>query len=257
MVGGAPTLARPCDLIVISVGVLVRPAGWGRTGTVRGVGNPSQYVSQSRKIAAGDTDSIRDRWKQGLRLLHDRDHFAAGSSQLRPGSAARLVDAHAKRGVKISERELRYRIQCARAYKTETEFGNAVAEFPTWHDLVQAGFPPFPGLDGEPPADWRTAQEIRHDRARQLAAHADQQGVLFPLDQFEPVQSSVKELLEYTEQGEELTARFAAHDRKRRAYVDALVEVSGGDLSLTWQEAHDRLAPTVVERLLGEHDGLD
>jgi hypothetical protein len=202
----------------------------------------TQYVNQSRKIAAGDSGTIRDRWMQGLRLLRDPEVFAPGSSQLKPGAAAEWIEAHAKRGVTISERELRYRLQCARAYRTETEFGNAVAEFSTWHDLVQAGFPPFPGLDGEPPADHRTPEEIRRARARQLADITDAQGALFPLSDFEPVTATLKELQDYTAQGEELTARFVAHDKKRRAYLNCLIDAADGDLSMTWQEAHDRLS---------------
>jgi len=36
----------------------------------------------------------------------------------------------------LSAREIRYRIQCARAYPTEKEFGNAIAEFQSWRDLA-------------------------------------------------------------------------------------------------------------------------
>lgn len=202
----------------------------------------TQYVNQSRTIAAGDSGSIRDRWMQGLRFLADPDLFAPGSTQLRPGAIVELIEAHAKRGVTLSERELRYRLQCARAYKTETEFGNAIAEFPTWFELTQAGFPSFPGLDGEPLADYRTASEIARDRARQLAELMDPQGTLFPLDQFEPITATLKDLRDYAERGEELTARFAAHDEKRRTYLNDLIWAAGGDLSMTWQAAHELLA---------------
>lgn len=205
----------------------------------------TQYVNQSRTIATGDSGSIRDRWMQGLRLLVDPDAFTPGSSQLRPGVAAELIEAHAKRDVVLSERELQWRLRCARTYKTESEFRNAITEFPTWFELTQAGFPSFPGIDGEPPADYRTSAEIARDRARQLADLTDPQGTLFPLDQFEPIEATLKELQDYAERGEELTARFAAHDAKRRAYLEELIEAADGDLSMTWQAAHERLSGDV------------
>ena len=37
----------------------------------------------------------------------------------------------------LSEREIRRRLQCARAYPTETEFGSAAAEFESWRDLAE------------------------------------------------------------------------------------------------------------------------
>jgi hypothetical protein len=40
---------------------------------------------------------------------------------------------------------------------------------------------------------------------------------------------------------DELTARFAEHGRKRRAYLDRLIAAAGNDLSMVWQEAHSRL----------------
>jgi len=201
----------------------------------------TQYVNQSRTIATGDSGTIRERWMQGLRLLADPDLFAPGSSQLRPGAAAELIEAHAKRDVVLSERELQWRLRCARTYKTETEFRNAITEFPTWYELTQAGFPSFPGLDGEPPADYRTSAEIARDRARQLAEMTDPQGTLFPLDQFEPIEAPLKDLQIYAERGEELTARFAAHDKRRRDYLESLIEAADGDMSMTWAEAHRRL----------------
>jgi hypothetical protein len=40
---------------------------------------------------------------------------------------------------------------------------------------------------------------------------------------------------------DELTARFAEHGRKRRAYLDRLIAAAGNDLSMVWQEAPSRL----------------
>lgn len=201
----------------------------------------TQYVRQSSAIAAADSGGIRERWMWGLRLLRDPDAFNPGSSQLRPGRAAELIKAHAARGIDLTEREIRYRLQVARAYQTEAEFGTACAEFTTWSDLRDAGFPAFDVPLGEPLADHRTPEEVRRDRARQLAEITSPQGALFPLSHFEPVTATLKELQEYAAEQAELTARFVAHDDKRSAYLAELIDAAEGDLSMTWQEAHDRL----------------
>jgi hypothetical protein len=130
---------------------------------------------------------------------------------------------------------------CARTYSTETEIAHAGAQFSDWTELRTAGFPAFDVPPGEPPADHRTEAERDHDRARTLADLIGDQGALFPLRHFEPVTTTLKELLDYTEQQDELTARFAEHGRKWRAYLERLIAAAGNDLSMVWQEAHSRL----------------
>jgi hypothetical protein len=202
----------------------------------------TQYIRQEKAISAADSGSIRERWLWGLRLLRDPEAFAPGSSQLKPGRADELVKAATASGLKLSEREIRRRLQCARTYPTEAEFGHAVAEFGTWSDLADANFPRFEVVPDELPADHRTQAERDHDRARALVDLIGEQGSLFPLRDFEPVTTTLKELVAYAEQQEELTARFVEHGRKRREYLNSLIEAADGDLGATWQEAHDRLA---------------
>src|SRR6266540_1006955 len=198
----------------------------------------SQYVQQEKAIAAADSGGIRQRWLYGLRLLRDPEAMASQKS-LRHGVAALLIAAAQKRGLTLSEREIQRRLQCARAYPTEAQIRHAVSGFETWHDLVAAGFPPFEAPDGESPADHRTPEEVRHDRARRLADVTDPQGTLFPLSQFEPMTATLKDLKDYAEGQAALTARFAAHDAKRSAYLNGLIEAAGGDLDTTWQAAHE------------------
>lgn len=201
----------------------------------------TQYVRQEQAIAAADSGGIRERWMWGLRLLRDPEAFAPGSTQLKPGRADELIKAAAAAGRKLSEREIRYRLQCARAYPTETEIRHACAEFDEWSALRAAGFPAYqPTLD-EPPADHRTEAERARDRARALVEHIGEQGALFPLADFEPMTTTLKDLHAYAEQQEEITARFAAHGQKRREYLNRLTDAAAGDLSLTWQEAHGLL----------------
>lgn len=201
----------------------------------------TQYLRQEKAIAAADSGGIRQRWLWGLRLLRDPDAFSPGSRQLKPGQADLLIKAAKARGYKLSLTEIRYRMQCARTYKTDAEIHQATGEFDTWTDLIKAGFPTYEAPAGEPPADHRTKDERDHDHARALVDLIGEQGSLFPLAEFEPTETTLKDLQDYTEQQEELTARFVAHGDKRRLYLNDLIRAAGGDLSATWQEAHDRL----------------
>lgn len=198
----------------------------------------TQYVRQENAIAAADAGGMRERWMWGLRLLRDLDAFAPGSSQLKPGRAEELVKAAKAAGRNLSEREIRRRIQCARTYRTESEFGRAVAEFQSWRALAEANFPQFDGEDGDLPADHRTDTERKRDFARAVADMVGEQGTLFPLDRYEPVESTLKDLEDYCDEMSGLTERFAKRDRERREYVEKLKSAAGGDLSTTWQTAH-------------------
>lgn len=201
----------------------------------------TQYVRQEKAIAAADSGSIRERWLWGLRLLRDPEAFAPKSTQLKPGRADLLVKAATASGLRLSAREIQYRLRCARTYQTEAEIAQASAEFGSWAALIAADFPAFDVPDDEPPADHRTQTERDHDHARALVDLIGEQGALFPLRDFEPVVTTLKDLLVYTEQQEELTARFVEHGKKRRAYLDDLIAAADFDMSMTWQEAHTRL----------------
>lgn len=198
---------------------------------------PAQYVRAERAIAAADTKGIRERWLYGLRLLRDPEVMSPGGGGLRHGVADRLIGAAKARGFRLSARELQYRIQCARAYATESQIRNAVADFGAWRDLIQAGFPAYDAPQDEPPADHRSKDERARDHARRML-NPDQL-TLFPLDQFEPTQSTLKDLIDYATEQDAITERFAERGRERRAYLAELVAASGEDLSITWQHAHD------------------
>lgn len=199
-----------------------------------------KYVRHEKTvILAARTADIRGRWHWGLRLLRDPEAFSAGSAQLRPGVSAALAAAYKSAGIALSDREIRNRLQAARAYPTEAQIRQVAAEFPHWTALVDAGFPAYPAPDDEPPADHRTDAERRRNHARALTEQMGEQGAFYPLSDFEPVTTTLKELEDYTRQQDELTERFAEHGRKRRAYLDALIVAADGDLSVTWQTAHD------------------
>lgn len=202
----------------------------------------TQYVRQEKAIAAADTSGIRERIMWGLRLLADPEVFTPGG-QMKAGRADELVLATKAAGRKISQREIQYRLRAARAYRTESQIAQISARFENWSSLIGADFPDVEALPDEPLIDHRDASERRTDLNRALAAageiHADQLA-LFPLDRFEPAVATLKELQDHAASMAELTARFAAKDRERLAYVDRLIEAAEGDLSTTWAVAHQR-----------------
>jgi nucleotide-binding universal stress UspA family protein len=200
----------------------------------------SQYVRQEQAIAAADLGGIRERWMWGLRLLRDADAFSPGSSQLKPGRADELVRALKAAGRKISQREIQYRLRAARVYETDSQIAQISARFENWSSLIAADFPGVDATPGEPMADHRTDAERKRDHARALADVLGEQGSLFPLDDFEPTTTTLKVLAEYAAEMAELTARFARRDEQRRDYLAQLIEAAGGDLSATWQGAHER-----------------
>lgn len=209
----------------------------------------TQYIRQEKAIAAADSGGIRQRWLYGLRLLRDPEVMSPSGKSLKHGVTDQLIAAAKAVGLRLSATEIRARIQCARAYPTEAQISRSTADFEHWSTLVQANFPPYEAPEGEPLADHRTDEEKKRDAARLLLDMIGVQASLFPLDQFEPTQSTLKELLDYTERSEQLTARFAKHDKKRRDYVESLIEAAENDLSVTWQEAHERLGGDPIEVL--------
>lgn len=202
----------------------------------------TQYVRQEKAIASADAGGIRERWLWGLRLLRDGDAMSSEKS-LRHGVTDQLVAAATGSGLSLSAREIQRRLQCARTYSTDYQIRRALADFETWDELSRANFPAYEALPDEPAADHRTQAERDHDHARALLDRLGDQGALFPLSDFEPVVTTLNELQTYAAQMRELTNRFAERDRKRRAYLDQLIDAAGGDLSMTWQDAHSRLDP--------------
>lgn len=64
--------------------------------------------------------------------------MSAGGGGLRHGVAAMLIEAAKRGGLKLSEREIQRRLQCARIYSTESQIGSGAADFRTWYDLSEA-----------------------------------------------------------------------------------------------------------------------
>jgi len=206
----------------------------------------SEYVRQEKKIAATDTNGIRERWLWGLRILRDPERMGISGLSLRHGATEKLIAAAAIAGIKLSEREIRRRIQCARTYKTEAEIGQALADFRTWWDLSQANFPEYEWPEDEPPADHRTEDERLRDDKSAAEESFGSQPVLDGMEMFsklDPATATVKDAFDECDKSEEMTANFANYDRKRRSLAEQWLAAAGGDASVTLAEAAAKLPP--------------
>jgi hypothetical protein len=204
----------------------------------------TQYTTREAQIRTADSGGIRQRWMWGLRLLADQEKIAPAGG-LKHGVTDALIQAAAKRGYKLSAREIQWRLQCARAYPTEAQMCNGITDFETWFDLIQAGFPAYPVPAGEPPADWRTEPERTSDLNRAWLDASNGMDAMFPLSQFEPVETTLQDLEDFMKESlathECIVAGFEHTHAKRRQYLDELREAADQDLTMTWQEAQERL----------------
>ncbi len=230
---------KPTDLMHEEGRTRYRRAGGGM--------KDARFLRYERNIAASDTGGILERWSMGRDLLADTKRITPAGN-LKHGVLAELIDKAARRGFKITEREIQRRMACARAYKTEAEIRHAVTDFETWHDLVAAGFPAGEiSLDAEADSfDPRDADEKRRDAARELARRTQEDGgqlALFdyyPDDKFTEL-STLAELAKYADEMAALTERYARKDRERAAYLASLIEAVNGDMSATWERANAAL----------------
>jgi hypothetical protein len=95
------------------------------------------YLKLERTIASDERGGIMHRWNYGRLLLEER----AGRQQLPDGMIKDLVAAAAKVGLKISEREIQYRLRFATVYTTDQQVRKVLADLGSWSALIQAGFP--------------------------------------------------------------------------------------------------------------------
>lgn len=200
----------------------------------------SQHIRQVKAIEDADSGGIRERWMFGLRILRDPEQMTDSGKSLRHGAAELLIAAaglDSKGRKRLNDQEIQRCLRCARAYPTEAQIRMAATDFGSWSELVQAGFPAYDAPEGEPPADHRTDAERERDRERTIVDLTGEQGVLFPLSDFEPSTTTLKELVAYADEMEGWTARRVDHDRKRREDLASLIEAAGGDLSVTWHAA--------------------
>jgi len=214
----------------------------------------ARYGKIDKDIIAHDGGGIWERWKYGRLLLVD-DTATTPNGNLQHGVLAKLITAAERHGIKLSEREIRYRVQCARAYPTRSQIGNAVADFKTWHDLIQSSFPEYSAPEDERPYDPRSDAELTRDHNRTGKNLFTDEGrrVETLFDSFEPATTTLAELARWTQGQEEITARFVAIGIERRRYLEELIKAVDGDMTATWAVAEAALSQGNDEDL-GDED---
>lgn len=139
------------------------------------------YDRIEQQILESGKASIRLRIKWGAMVLHD-PRYTHAHGVIKKGAVDELIARATARGVKLSRREIMYRLQAARTYTTEAEIVHACALFQTWSELRSAGFPAVevseeaglfdvPGdaaPSREEPYDPRAPHEQRDAAVRQL-----------------------------------------------------------------------------------------
>lgn len=102
----------------------------------------ARLVKLEERISESEAGGLRARWEFGRELLAARD----GKGRLPNGYLAAVGE---KTGA--GRRELQYRIAFAERFPTDDELCNAVAQFRSWHAIVNEALPgPKPLQPGEP-----------------------------------------------------------------------------------------------------------
>lgn len=205
-----------------------------------------RYKRIEQAIAASDSGGIWERWRYGRRLLCDAD-ATHDNGRLQHGVRDRLIAAARRIGRTLSDTEIGYRLQAARAYETESQIRQILGEFDSWSALIQAKFPQVSAAEGERPYNPLETDELRaqnDDRGRRLIEASWYTETLF--DHLEKDTTTLADMQRYAEEQDEITARFAAAGERRWFMLQSLIKAVGGDMNRTWAEA---------ERALEESDG--
>lgn len=209
----------------------------------------TRYLRLEKNIAASDTGGILERWTFGRRLLMDDTATYPKSGNLKAGVLARYIAQAKAAGFSLTEREIQYRIQCARAYPTEAQLRTACSQFGVWSDLRSAGFPHVDAPDDGEPYDPRDADEKSRDSWNELKRHQAQNPEQLALPYELPAHFShdtygprtpVSTLIAACDESERYTANMAKKDGERRAYVNELVAAIDGKNDTPWWKAEGK-----------------
>ena len=118
-------------------------------------------------------------------------------------------------------------MQAARTYTDEAQIGTVCAEFGSWSELRDAGFPPVAVPDDVPDGSVLDAEEGD-------AADGWTQLDLFPSCRQD---STFEEAHRYHKSQSRMTANFVALDRRRGELLDRMINAVGGDMTATLGQA--------------------
>lgn len=194
------------------------------------------YLAIELRIAADERGGILHRWRYGRKLLEAK----TGRKQLPHGMAADLVKAATSAGLKLSEREIQFRLKCAETYETEAKVRTASSDFGSWTALRDAGFPPVQSTDPddleaagfslEPPDAWEQGTLIPG-----FGETIKVSGRRVPV-----AAATVGQAKAYLEEYRRIHESFGKTLAQIEASVTAMVDGSGGDDEANAVEAWNR-----------------
>lgn len=198
----------------------------------------SPYLKLEKRIAADERGGIMDRWRYGRELIKERKGF----SKLPKGRLSELIVEAIRADLKVTEREIQYRIRCATIYDSEAKIRTACSEFGSWSALREAGFPVVE-IDEEDPAD--EMEEVG------IAAPAFVEDPLFEIPGFKPVlkingrkvdlvSATVGQAVAYQKMCHDMHEGFGRTVAQIDETVKAMLRGSDGDLNANAVEAFKR-----------------
>lgn len=191
------------------------------------------YKKIDNAIKARDSGGVWERWRYGRRLLCDPEKTTP-KGYLQHGRLDWLV-----RWSGESEREIQWRLQCARTYPQESQIRSAATDFGTWWALVRAGFPPYPATEGERPYNPLETDELLRQQQEQSERWAEDalygNGGLIPREFTDD--SPLHELDRHADARRTLADDSAEWERAAREFDDALKKAVNGNVYATLGEA--------------------
>jgi hypothetical protein len=188
----------------------------------------AKYTSGEKRIARTEGSGIVERWRWGRTLLTDTEKITPAGN-LKHGVLPALIAAAQAKGLKLSEREIQLRMGCARAYSTEAEIRTAGADFGSWTELRDAGFPTVELPPGTAPDD---ATDWAQDELAGLPAYISVAGI-----RMLTIQAPISAAISYHEEMEQMTLNFVARDAERASLIAELVEAAEGDVTMSIGDA--------------------
>jgi hypothetical protein len=198
----------------------------------------SPYLKLEKSIAADERGGIMHRWRYGRELLKAK----AGRKQLPHGLITELMVEALRAGLKLTEREIQYRIKCATVYDSEAKVRTACADFGSWSALRDAGFPAVE-VDEEDQIDGMEEVGISTPDVVEMP--------LFDIPGFKPVlringkkvdlaDATVGQAVDYRDMCREMHANFGRTVAQVEATVAVMIAGCGGDLDVNALDAWRR-----------------
>jgi hypothetical protein len=201
----------------------------------------SVYLKLETRIASEDRGGIMHRWRYGRELLKARKGYA----KLPKGLTTELIVEATRAGLKLSEREIQRRIKLASVYTTEAELRQALTEFGSWSEIVNAGFPSVE-VDDSDIDDPEAAEEAGFhtgppDAFEQLTLIPGLPATIKVNDRRVPLeQASIGEVKQYRETWRQIHENFSKTLHQIDLAVALMEQGSGGDDSANAMQAWRR-----------------